>query len=63
MRQAPTQMADPTSESKLESWAPRPGEVVGGRFRVLHTLGQGGMGAVVATAHLQLGQSIAIKFL
>ncbi|MBK6463850.1 MAG: serine/threonine protein kinase [Myxococcales bacterium] len=63
MRQAPTQMADPTSESKLESWAPRPGEVVGGRFRVLHTLGQGGMGAVVAAAHLQLGQSVAIKFL
>lgn len=56
-------MHDLPSESKLATWAPHVGEIVGGRYRVLHTLGQGGMGAVVAATHLQLDEPVAIKFL
>ena len=52
-----------TSESKLEVWAPRMGEVVAGRYRVLRVIGQGGMGAVVAAQHVQLEEPVAIKFL
>ncbi len=52
-----------TSESELEAWAPRPGEVVSGRYRVIDTIGQGGMGAVVSAEHVQLGEPVAIKFL
>jgi len=52
-----------TSESKLEAWAPRAGEVVSGRYRVLRVIGQGGMGAVVSAEHVQLGEPVAIKFL
>jgi eukaryotic-like serine/threonine-protein kinase len=39
------------------------GEVLGGKFRVDHVLGAGGMGVVVAATHLQLEQRVAIKFL
>ena len=39
------------------------GTVIGGRFRVDHVLGSGGMGLVVAATHLQLGHRVAIKFL
>ncbi|MBI4701945.1 MAG: serine/threonine protein kinase, partial [Deltaproteobacteria bacterium] len=42
---------------------PRPGDVVGGKYRVEGLLGAGGMGAVVAATHLQLDQPVAIKFL
>jgi serine/threonine-protein kinase len=33
------------------------------KYRVIQTLGVGGMGAVVAAEHLQLGSKVAIKFL
>ncbi len=56
-------MRAPASESKLDVWAPRTGEIVGGRYRVLRIIGQGGMGAVVAAEHVQLGEPVAIKFL
>jgi serine/threonine protein kinase len=39
------------------------GTVVGGRYRVDHLLGQGGMGSVWAGEHVSLGQKVAIKFL
>ena len=42
---------------------PLPGEMVGGKFIVERVLGIGGMGVVVAARHMQLGQSVAIKFL
>lgn len=41
----------------------QPGDVVGGRYRVLREIGRGGMGLVVAAEHLQLPQQVAIKFL
>ena len=52
-----------SSESKLEAWAPHEGEIVGGRYRVMRVIGQGGMGAVVSAEHVQLGEPVAIKFL
>ena len=42
---------------------PLPGEMVGGKFVVERVLGVGGMGVVVAARHVQLGQTVAIKFL
>jgi serine/threonine-protein kinase len=40
-----------------------PGDVVGGKYRVERVLGAGGMGVVVAAVHLELGQSVALKFI
>jgi serine/threonine-protein kinase len=41
----------------------RPGDVIAGKFQVERTLGEGGMGFVVAARHLQLGQTVALKFM
>ena len=42
---------------------PVPGMVVADKYRVERTLGEGGMGFVVAATHLGLDQHVAIKFL
>jgi serine/threonine protein kinase len=42
---------------------PVPGTVVAGKYRIERTLGEGGMGIVVAATHLDLDQRVAIKFL
>jgi serine/threonine protein kinase len=42
---------------------PAPGTVVAGKYRIERTLGEGGMGIVVAATHLDLDQRVAIKFL
>ena len=42
---------------------PRPGELVGGKYRVVRLLGQGGMGAVFEAENLRLGRALALKFL
>lgn len=39
------------------------GEVLAGKYRVDRVLGVGGMGVVVAATHLQLGQTVALKFI
>jgi serine/threonine-protein kinase len=39
------------------------GDVVGGKYEVIRTLGRGGMGFVVAARHTTLDQTVAIKFL
>lgn len=39
------------------------GDVLAGKYRVERVLGAGGMGVVVAAAHLTLGERVAIKFL
>jgi len=40
---------------------PQPGEVIGGKYRVERALGRGGMGAVFAARHEQLGHRVALK--
>ena len=39
------------------------GEIFAGKYRVDRVLGEGGMGIVVAAHHLELDQTVAIKFL
>ena len=39
-----------------------PGDVLAGKYKVDRVLGVGGMGVVVAATHLQLHQSVALKF-
>lgn len=41
----------------------REGDVVGGRYRLLRLLGEGGMGAVWAAIHMVTGKGVAVKFL
>jgi hypothetical protein len=41
----------------------QPGDVLLGKYRVEHVLGQGGMGLVLAARHLDLGELFAIKLL
>ena len=42
---------------------PQPGEVIDGKYQVIRTLGQGGMGAVVRAYHLDLQANVALKFM
>ena len=42
---------------------PRPGDIIAGKYRVGRTLGEGGMGVVVEATHLQLRQTVALKFM
>ncbi len=46
-----------------EEHLPKPGEMVGGKYRIEKIIGKGGMGAVLSAHHELLGQNIAIKFL
>jgi serine/threonine-protein kinase len=41
----------------------KPGDVLGGKYRVERVLGAGGMGVVVAARHLLLDQRVALKFM
>jgi serine/threonine protein kinase len=49
-------------DQELEA-AGRIGEVLAAKYRVDRVLGAGGMGVVVAAAHLQLDQLVALKFI
>ena len=42
---------------------PPPGRVIGGKYVVERVIGEGGMGAILAARHEQLGQQVAIKVL
>ncbi|MBX3222598.1 MAG: protein kinase [Labilithrix sp.] len=41
----------------------KPGDVLGGKYKVERVLGVGGMGVVVAAKHVDLGQRVALKFM
>jgi serine/threonine-protein kinase len=45
-----------------EGW-PKPAETIGGKYRLVRVLGEGGMGIVYEAMHLRLDQPVAIKFL
>jgi serine/threonine-protein kinase len=42
---------------------PQAGEIIGEKYRVERVLGQGGMGAVLAVLHVDLGQRFAVKLM
>ncbi len=42
---------------------PSPGDVIGGKYRIVRLIGDGGMGAVYESHHELLGTNVALKFL
>jgi len=40
-----------------------PGQVLGGKYRVLRVIGEGGMGVVAEAVHVELDERVALKFL
>jgi serine/threonine protein kinase len=42
---------------------PQPGQLVGAKYRILRTLGQGAMGSVLEAQHVATGKRVAIKWL
>ncbi len=51
------------SSSQLVTLECKPGDEVGGRYRVLDVLGRGGMGAVYRVARLRDGRELALKLI
>jgi serine/threonine-protein kinase len=56
-------MPGPVSPADLPENAPRPGDVLAGKYRVESVLGIGGMGMVLLVRHIDLGQQMAIKLM
>jgi serine/threonine protein kinase len=56
-------MSSPQRDGPFHRAAPRPGDIVAGKYRVERTIGRGGMGMVVEASHLVLRERVALKFL
>jgi hypothetical protein len=52
-----------TPVETIPSYLPAPGDLVAQKYRVLRTIGRGGMGIVFAATHELLHQTVAIKLL
>ena len=39
------------------------GQILDGRYKIVHLLGKGGMGSVWLGQHLVIGRNVAVKFL
>jgi serine/threonine-protein kinase len=50
------------SSASVESFL-RVGDVVGGKYRIVRRIGQGGMGSVYEAENMSLGRTLALKFL
>ena len=63
-RSSPDLASKPSTPAPPTSSAPPPAEVIlGGRYRLLHILGEGGMGTVWAAEHQLLKKQVAVKLL
>ena len=47
----------------VERKLPEPGETVGGKYRVVRRIGEGGMGVVFEAVHKRINQRVALKML
>jgi serine/threonine-protein kinase len=56
-------MADTVALPTSPLAAPRPGELIAGKYRLERELGRGAMGTVWAAVHVTLGQRVAIKLI
>jgi len=55
--------AAPEGGAAIEGTTSKIGDVIDGKYRILDVIGVGGMGVVVAAAHVSLGRKVAIKLL
>ena len=51
-----------SDDARLSSYV-KPGDLIGGKYRVDRIVGAGGMGVVVAATHTELDQPVALKFI
>ena len=56
-------MADAMGEPAMREAVVRPGDIVEGRYRIIQTLGEGGMGTVFLAEHALIKRRLAIKIL
>lgn len=52
-----------TVQSDSAPFSTKPGDIIGGKYRVERVIGEGGMGFVVAATHMHLEERVAIKLL
>jgi eukaryotic-like serine/threonine-protein kinase len=50
-------------EAAVKFGLPAPGDVIAGKYRILRSIGEGGMGHVFEAAHVRMGHRVAIKVL